>query len=99
MKLQNKVALITGGARGIGFAIARRYGTEGAKVVIADIDGRSGRDARDTLGESACRFVKTDVGDPESATQAIAETCGAFGKLDLLVNNAGIVHAADFLEI
>jgi NAD(P)-dependent dehydrogenase (short-subunit alcohol dehydrogenase family) len=99
MKLQNKVALITGGARGIGFAIARRYVAEGAKVVLADIDGESGRAARDAVAENACRFVETDVGNRESATQAVSETCRAFGRLDILVNNAGIVHAADFLDI
>jgi NAD(P)-dependent dehydrogenase (short-subunit alcohol dehydrogenase family) len=99
MKLTNKVALVTGGARGIGLAIARRYVAEGAKVVIADKDREAGPACAVALGHADCRFVATDVGDAESARNAVAETCSAFGRIDILVNNAGIVHAADFLEI
>jgi glucose 1-dehydrogenase len=99
MKLSNKVALVTGGARGIGLAIACRYVAEGAKVVIADRDREAGPACAVALGHADCRFVATDVGDAESARNAVAETCSAFGRLGVLVNNAGIVHAADFLEI
>ena len=99
MKLRNKVALVTGAAHGIGLAIARRYVTEGAKVVIADKDREAGPACAVALGHAECRFVATDVGQAESARNAVAETCRAFGRLDVLVNNAGIVHAADFLDI
>jgi NAD(P)-dependent dehydrogenase (short-subunit alcohol dehydrogenase family) len=99
MKLRDKVAVVTGGAHGIGLAIARRYVAEGAKVVIADIDRGAGETAAHTLGTNDSRFVATDVGDARQANELIAEACSAFGKLDILVNNAGIIHAADFLDI
>jgi NAD(P)-dependent dehydrogenase (short-subunit alcohol dehydrogenase family) len=98
MRLQDRVAIVTGAARGIGLAVAKRYITEGAKVVIADINVTAGEAAAGALGH-ACRFVATDVGDLRSVERLIAETCSAFGNVDILVNNAGIVHAADFLEI
>jgi glucose 1-dehydrogenase len=97
--LEGKVAIVTGGARGIGLAVARRYVAEGAAVVIADIEEEAGRAAARALGEVRCRFVATDVGDVGGARKLVAETCSAFGQLDILVNNAGIIHAADFLEL
>ena len=99
MKLQNKVALVTGGARGIGLAIAKRFIAEGAKVAIADINMTTGQTAAATLGKANCRFIAADVGDRSSVEHLIAETCNAFGGIDILVNNAGIVHPADFLDI
>jgi len=98
MKLDGKVAVVTGGARGIGLAVAKRYVTEGAKVVIADVDAASGEAAARGLGE-ACRFKVADVGEPREAQGLVAFACEAFGALDILVNNAGIVHAADFLDL
>ncbi len=98
MKLNGKVAIITGGARGIGHAIAKRYVAEGAKVVIADVDAAAGEAAARALGE-ACRFKATDVGDAQQAQSLINDAVAAFGALDILVNNAGIVHAADFLDL
>src|SRR5712671_6962218 len=98
MQLENKVAIITGGARGIGHAIAKRYVAEGAKVVIADVDVTAGEAAARALGE-VCRFKATDVGDAQQAQSLINDAVGAFGALDILVNNAGIIHAADFLDL
>jgi glucose 1-dehydrogenase len=98
MKLDNKVAIVTGGARGIGLAIAERYLAEGARVVIADLDSAAGENAAKALG-GRCRFVATDVGDARAAENVVTETCRAFGDLDILVNNAGIIHGADFLDI
>jgi NAD(P)-dependent dehydrogenase (short-subunit alcohol dehydrogenase family) len=98
MRLNGKVAIVTGGARGIGLAVARRYLAEGARVTIADVDGAAGEAAAAALGNNA-RFVATDVGDAQAAERVVAETCDAFGALDVLVNNAGIIHGADFLEL
>ena len=97
MRLENKVAIVTGGAHGIGLAIARRYAAEGARVVIADIDAAAGQAAAEALGN--VRFVATDVGDARAAENVVADTCRAFGAVDILVNNAGIIHGADFLEL
>jgi glucose 1-dehydrogenase len=99
MKLLNKVALVTGGARGIGLAIAKRFIAEGAKVAIADINVTAGQVAAGSLGKANCRFVAADVGDRNSVERLIAEICDVFGGIDILVSNAGIVHAADFLDI
>jgi glucose 1-dehydrogenase len=98
MQLENKVAIVTGAARGIGLAIARRYIAEGARVIIADVDTAAGGAAADALG-GTCRFVATDVGDARQAENVIAEAVRAFGDLDILVNNAGIIHGADFLDL
>jgi len=98
-RLGGKVAIVTGGARGIGRAIAERFIAEGAKVVIADVDELAGQAAAAALGEG-CRFVRTDVGDAGDAGRLIDEACAAFsGVLDIAVNNAGIIHTADFLDI
>jgi glucose 1-dehydrogenase len=95
--LDGKVAVVTGGARGIGLAVAKRYLGEGAKVVIADIDDRAGPAAAAALGANS-RFIRADVGEPHDAAKLVAEAL-AFGGLDILVNNAGIIHAADFLDL
>jgi NAD(P)-dependent dehydrogenase (short-subunit alcohol dehydrogenase family) len=96
--LEGKTAIVTGGARGIGLAIAKRYVAEGARVVIADIDESTGKAAAAMLG-AAARFVRTDVGAAGDARNVIAEALGFAGDIDILVNNAGIIHTADFLDI
>jgi NAD(P)-dependent dehydrogenase (short-subunit alcohol dehydrogenase family) len=98
MQLENKVAIVTGAARGIGLAIARRYIAEGARVIIADVDTAAGEAAAGALG-AKCRFVATDVGDMRQAENVVAEAGRGFGDLDILVNNAGIIHGADFLDL
>lgn len=98
-RLDDKVAIVTGAARGIGLAVAKRFVAEGAKVVLADVLERDGALEAKHLGESA-RFVKCDVGDPAEVTALVDATCKAFtGDIDILVNNAGIIHGADFLEL
>jgi glucose 1-dehydrogenase len=98
MKLENKVAIVTGGARGIGRAIAERYVAEGARVTIADVDAAAGETAARAIGAKA-RFIATDVGNAREAEHVVAETCRAFGDLDIMVSNAGIIHGADFLDL
>ena len=100
MKLLNKVAIVTGGAKGIGRAIAERFAREGARVVVADIDEDAGSAAVQEIGaHGAVRFVRCDVGDKADAENLVASTVQAWGSIDVLVNNAGIVHAADFLDV
>ena len=99
MKLENKVAIVTGAARGIGLAIAKRYVAAGAKVTLADVDAAAGEAAAHELGNAQCRFIATDVSEARQSETMVAETCRAFGGLDILVNNAGIIHAADFLDL
>ena len=96
-RLSGKTAIVTGAARGIGLACAERFVAEGAKVVLADIDER-GAAAAKRLG-SAARFVRCDVGEAKDAQNLIAEAGNAFGGIDVLVNNAGIVHGVEFLEL
>jgi NAD(P)-dependent dehydrogenase (short-subunit alcohol dehydrogenase family) len=94
-RLAGKVAFITGGGGGIGRATAERFAEEGAKVVIAEIDPKSGaaaaEAARARVGNSGgdAHFVPCDVTDRASVERAIAETVARFGKLDVLHNNAG----------
>jgi NAD(P)-dependent dehydrogenase (short-subunit alcohol dehydrogenase family) len=97
--LDGKVAIVTGGARGIGLAVAERFVAEGAAVVIGDREDAAGAAAARTLGQAKCRFVHADVGVADDAAKLVAEACAAFGAIDILVNNAGIIHAADFLDL
>lgn len=100
VRLDNKVAIITGGAQGIGYAIARRYLEEGAKVVLADVDDAKGPKAAEELSElGACLYVHCDVGERLDIHNLIAATLDAYGDIDILVNNAGIVVGADFLDL
>jgi NAD(P)-dependent dehydrogenase (short-subunit alcohol dehydrogenase family) len=100
MPLDNKVAIVTGGAKGIGHAIVRRFLEEGARVVLADIDDEAGPLAETelaTFGE--VRFVECDVAERLDIRNLVAATLDAFGDIDILVNNAGIVVGADFLDL
>ncbi len=100
MLLENKAAIVTGGARGIGYAIARRFLEEGARVVIADIDEDAGSRAVQDLGAfGAVRFVECDVGERLDVHNLLAATVDAFGSVDALVNNAGILASGEFLDL
>lgn len=100
MRLKDKTIIITGAARGIGAAIAERLAREGAHIVLCDIDETAGEATTARLGAFArIRFVPCDVSDAAAADRLIATALAAFGRIDGLVNNAGIVHAADFLDL
>jgi 3alpha(or 20beta)-hydroxysteroid dehydrogenase len=90
-RVDNKVALITGGARGMGAADARMLVKEGAKVVIGDILDDEGQVLADELGDAA-RYVHLDVSSADDWTAAVEIALSSFGKLNVLVNNAGIVQ-------
>jgi NAD(P)-dependent dehydrogenase (short-subunit alcohol dehydrogenase family) len=92
MRLEGKVALITGGARGMGEVEAKMFAQEGAKVVIADLLEEEGRRVEAEIAEAGgeVMFVKLDVTQEDDWQQAVDRTVSRFGKLDVLVNNAGI---------
>jgi len=100
MRLQNRVAVVTGGANGIGEAYAVGTAKEGARVVIADLDQEAGerviQEIKKAGGEGI--FIRTDVSQKEEVEKMVAETIKAYGKLDIMVNNAGILFTAPVEE-
>lgn len=100
MRLPNKVAIITGGANGIGFATAKRFLEEGAKVIIADFDADAGASSVDELkNEGDVRFIHVDVADEASVKALVEETVEIHGGIDILINNAGILADATLLKM
>jgi len=101
VRLKDKVAVVTGAAQGIGLAIAERFAREGAKIVIGDINAEKGRAAAGRLAANGAEaiFREGDVGCREHADALVAHAVEAFERVDLLVNNAGITHNAEFLEV
>jgi len=104
MSLENKIAIVTGAAKGIGLAIAKRFAADGARVVIADVDEDAGSLALEEIGSAIgspgeARFVRCDVGNRADVENLVTGTVEALGRIDVLVNNAGIVHGADFLDV
>ncbi|MGO8860753.1 MAG: SDR family NAD(P)-dependent oxidoreductase [Acidimicrobiales bacterium] len=99
-RLTQKVALVTGAARGQGEAEARRFVAEGARVVIADVSDEPGRALAEELGEEAI-FEHLDVSDPAAWAPAVDAATARWGRLDVLINNAGIGFAAmlDYLPL
>jgi len=95
MSFQGKVALVTGGANGLGRATAARLIGQGAKVVLADIESETGEAAANDLGAD---FIQTDVTIPEASQAAVDFTLEKHGKLDLAFLNAGIVTGSGLIE-
>ena len=93
-RLKGKVAIITGAAQGIGACTARIFVQEGAKVVVADMNETDGRAVAAELGENAA-FFKLNVTDCNAWKECVAFTKATFGKLNVLINNAGISYRKD----
>ena len=100
MRLENKVAFISGGARGMGACEARLFAAEGAKVAIGDVLEDEGRRLAAEIGEAGgeCLFLPLDVTSQAQWESAIAATVGRFGRLDILVNNAGVGASGSLVE-
>jgi 3-oxoacyl-[acyl-carrier protein] reductase len=92
MRLKDKVAIVTGGAHGMGEAEARLFAREGAAVVIADVLDREGEAVASQISaiQGRARFIRTDVTSERDWERLIGETIATYGRLDILVNNAGI---------
>jgi len=101
VKLQGKVALVTGAAQGIGLACVEAFVREGAGVVLADRDEARGREAAQRISGTGGKvvFATCDVLKKSQVDAAVATAVNEFGRLDILVANAGIVHAAEFLDL
>ena len=93
---QDRVVLITGGAQGIGAACARRFASEGARVALVDVATTTGEALAHEIG---AHFVHADVGRSSDVQAAVAQVVDKLGRIDVLVNNAGIFRAADFLDV
>ncbi|HOV19079.1 MAG TPA: SDR family oxidoreductase, partial [Ottowia sp.] len=94
--LQDRVVIITGAAQGIGEACARRFAREGAQVVIADVADARGQALAAELGAT---YQHCDVGDKAQVDALVAQVLHQHGRIDVLVNNAGIFKAANFLQV
>jgi len=99
MKLKDKIAIVTGGARGIGKGISEAMSKEGAKIIVVDRSERRGQEAVADLQRTGdVLFRKVDVTNSSEILPLVEEICGKLGRIDILVNNAGIAHPEKFLE-
>jgi 3-oxoacyl-[acyl-carrier protein] reductase len=100
MRLKDKIALITGGANGIGLATTERFVKEGAKVILWDVSHK-GSDVAERLKKAGYEvlFKKVSVTDPEEVGAAVAEARDHFGRIDILINNAGITKDRTLLKM
>ncbi|MER2119952.1 MAG: 3-oxoacyl-ACP reductase FabG [Solibacillus sp.] len=98
MRLENKVAIITGGAGGIGLAAVKRFLKEGAKVAIVDYDKQQGEKIEAELGENVA-FFAVDVSKLGDVKEMVEQVVDRFGKIDILINNAGITRDATLVKM
>ena len=100
MRLKGKTAIVTGGAKGIGWGIAKIFVQEGAKVVVVDWDEENGKKTADELNKAGGEaiFVKCDVSSEDQVNAMIDKTLKAFGQVDVLVNNAGVGVYKAFMD-
>lgn len=101
MRLQNKIAAVTGAARGIGLACAQRFAQEGCSLVLSDIDEEALRGAplSDALRGSAFACIGGDASDPAIAEAIVQLAVERYGRLDIMLSNAGIFYGEDFLQL
>ncbi|KAL2931587.1 Secoisolariciresinol dehydrogenase [Bienertia sinuspersici] len=90
-RLADKVALITGGASGIGAHAAKHFAKHGAKVMIADVQDELGKTVSNNIGASLASYIHCDVTNEENVKNAVDVTVAQYGKLDIMYNNAGIL--------
>jgi NAD(P)-dependent dehydrogenase (short-subunit alcohol dehydrogenase family) len=95
MNLQHRIAIVTGGARGIGLAISQALACEGARVVIVQRDAEMGRAAAEKLGAV---FIRADVSNQSEVADMLAQVTRIYGRVDILVNNAAVHAAAPFTK-
>tara|TARA_B100000941_G_scaffold168774_1_gene120228 strand:+ start:291 stop:1040 length:750 start_codon:yes stop_codon:yes gene_type:complete len=88
--LKNKVAIVTGGAQGFGFAITEKFLASGAKVIIWDIDEKEAKDALKKLNNNNCSYQKVDVNNFNEIEKTLKQIESSHGKIDIFINNAGI---------
>jgi len=96
-RLAGKVAIVTGSARGTGEVVARRFVAEGARVVVADVLEEAGEAVARSLGDAAW-FRRLDVSDEADWAAGVADTLARFGAVDVLVNNAAVLHMAAIVD-
>lgn len=102
MKLKDKVTIITGGSRGIGFATAQKFLEEGAKVIVAasrqDTADKAVKKLKEEFPESSVEGICPELGNYESVKKAVDKVYETYGRIDILVNNAGVSDSAPFTE-